>query len=321
MSSYKKLYEENHNPTEARKAIYEYAQSHSLRETALKFECHVNTVKKIKRRGKAGEFESRSHAPKVVPSKLSDEVVDKIIEERKKTDMGSEKIKEKLGLKVSALTVYRHLKKRSSLIKETKKDFASLERFYFFIRPMESKKGSTKNKSKPLYLLSVFCSESKAVFSGFSEGSITKSGTYFVGYFLEHIKKYRINPNTIVLNTSFEFDRLEDTDSNVSKCFKKLIHQFYGAKHYTFKKQSFLEEFDTYYDKLATELAKDNKNRDEEKLISIMMKTNRIYNLKTKTTQGETPAQTIKSDCPKVNSDILFLDPVYLNPDSKKKLA
>ena len=294
--------------------IFEYAQSHTLQETADKFKCHINTVKKIKRRGKMGDFETHSRAPKSTPRKTSTEVIDKIIEARKKEGLGSEALKEKYDLEVSPSTIYRHLKKEKGLIKEQQKEFKPLEKFYFYIKKLTVpisvvRENDEKETLNSCFVFYIVCHESQFVFSAISTGSIEKTPCPFVVHFFEHLKKQGIKPSSVILNTSLNFEKLTPKSIKISNMLRKLIYYFYGARHNVFKSLHHEELLLSYFQKMKSSINDELSNED---ILKMIYDLNKHHNIKCNKASGNKLFKEVKSLYELEDLSVIALMPIHL---------
>jgi transposase len=331
MLTYAEIYQRCQDASWARKKIYDYSLNHSISQTAKEFSCHINTVKKIRKRGKVGEFSKRSRAPNHSPNKLDQKVIEHIYSARKDKGMGHHNLKHQYNIPAAASTIYKYLKKKKGCIKPRKKkwkhtrDLRTIKQQYkaFEHIQMDGKVlydipqfyGFYKTLGIPKLQFTMTCQKTGASFIAYSNGETMTEACTFVVYFLEHLKKFGINTKRIVFRTDLGSFAIGSIRSFKISNFTSLIHKVYGAKHRTnqHKNQNadverfhgLVEEY--FYKRVKPVSINDFFNKASEAQIWFN------YIRKNGGKNWKTPLEILKQDYPHIDPQVLTLPPIYLN--------
>ena len=163
------------------------------------------------------------------------------------------------------------------------------------------------------FLLFMMCHESGGVFSALIKGELIKPVCAFIVQYFEQIKRFNVAPEKVTVKTSSDFDGFEDDSMNFTRSFRKLIQQFYGGRHYAFKKFPMKDDMSSYFKKLNKSISKLPENYKVEDLQKTVYEVNKWFNVvrKNKIHNQKTPYQIAKSEYPGLASAVFAMGPYY----------
>jgi len=329
MITYLEVCRRDKDPQWLRQKIYLYSQSYSVAQTAKEYGCHINTVKKIRKRGKTGEFGSRSRAPKHSPNCIDDHVVEKILDCREDKGMGPRNLKHQYEIPVSVSTIYRTLKRHNQIQPRRKKwkqsrDLRRIkQRYRAFEHLQVDGKCLTdipefydylKILGLPTWQFTVTCQKTGASFISYSKTETMNDGCTFVVYVLEHLKKFGIDTKNIRIKTDRGGYAIGSMRTLKKSKFIRLIETTYKAKHQAnqHKNQNAdVERFHGLVEEYFYKRVRCNSKADFfRKAFDSIIWFN--YMRKNSGKNWKTPIEILKEDYPNIDPQILSLPPIYL---------
>ena len=230
-----------------RKKMVLFAKEHGIRPARREFECSRNTVRKwLRRYNKEGNegLKDRSKAPKNVPNKMSKEEEEKIIEARKESNFGPQRLRDYYDIDRSDEAIYRVLKENDLVnkrkkkyekkqdLRAIKKQFKAFERIGVDVKHLKDIPNywpQMRRYDLPKYQYTARDIKTGALFLGFAKDYGVTYSKIFIKKLIEHLEKHGISPKEIFIQTDNgpEFSgNLEHHDHGFVKQIRDL-----GASH------------------------------------------------------------------------------------------
>lgn len=330
MITYKELYVRDKNPEWARKKIYQYTKTHTLSETAAKFGCHINTVKKIKKRGNENEFSNRSRARKRQPHRISDKKESYILACREDRGMGPLNLKHQYGIDVSVSTIYRCLTRHKKIkhrrrkwkrsrdlraYKQTKKMFEHIQVDGKLLTDIVEFYPYYSKFDLPKLQFTFTCQKSGAAFFAYSKSESMTAGMTFIIYVFEHLKQYGIDVKSITVKTDQGSYAIGSARSFKKSSFTNLIQQTYKAKHRVNKHKNQNSDVERFHGLIEDYFYKQTIPNSKQDFFKKAMDTQIWFNYirKNGSKNWKTPLDFLKEDYPDIDPQVLALAPVNLD--------